>query len=139
MLVFVDRNRRVERIVIDTTGFTEEDKIGGIEIGTLPPNLKNLEVNQYQELYIDAGGKPYYGIAILEPQPDLEYPETPEPPTDGTGRPLTPEERIAVLEKEKDFLQIALAESIEKQETDKISSQLAIAELTEALIFKGVL
>lgn len=50
----------------------------------------------------------------------------------------TPEERQRA-EQEKLELQIALAEAIEKQETDKLNNQLAVAELTELLMQKGVL
>jgi hypothetical protein len=51
----------------------------------------------------------------------------------------TPEERIKALEEERLYLQLALAESIEKQEIDKVNNQLALAELVETLTIKGVL
>ncbi|WP_313803630.1 hypothetical protein [Cytobacillus sp.] len=51
----------------------------------------------------------------------------------------TPDERIKALEEERLGLQLALAESIEKQEIDKINNQLALAELVETLTMKGVL
>jgi len=51
----------------------------------------------------------------------------------------TLEEKIVALGQEKLNLQIALAEAIEKQETDKLNNQLAVAELTELLTQKGVL
>ncbi|MEH7522025.1 hypothetical protein V7149_01880 [Bacillus sp. JJ1503] len=51
----------------------------------------------------------------------------------------TSEERIKALEEERLGLQLALAESIEKQEIDKINNQLAMAELIETLTIKGVL
>lgn len=139
MLLFIDKNRIVDRIIYDSTGFSEEDMNGGFEVEKLPTGLTNLKENEYQELYVDEDGKPYYKAVEFELQPELEYPEVVVPPTDETGRPLTSEERITKLEQEKDFLQLALAESIEKQEIDKLSSQLAIAELTEKLYVEGVL
>jgi len=45
----------------------------------------------------------------------------------------TPEEKIKVLTKEKLELQVALAESIEKQSKDKVELQLAIAEVIESM------
>ncbi|MDI2588031.1 hypothetical protein OR571_13130 [Psychrobacillus sp. NEAU-3TGS] len=49
------------------------------------------------------------------------------------------DERLELLEQERLFLQIALAESIEKQEVDKINNQIALAEVIETLTIKGVL
>lgn len=57
----------------------------------------------------------------------------------GEPRDPTPEERIKALEEERLGLQLALAESIEKQEIDKINNQLALADLVETLTMKGVL
>lgn len=47
--------------------------------------------------------------------------------------------QVLTLEQEKTTLQLALAESIEKQETDKVNNQLALAELIETLSMKGVI
>ena len=52
--------------------------------------------------------------------------------------PLTPSEADKLKENNKQ-LQIALAEFIEKEETDKVNNQIALAELVETLIIKGVL
>lgn len=60
-----------------------------------------------------------------------------EPPKDVPSEPEPTE--IEVLQRENLMLQLALAETIEKQETDKLNSQLAVAELVETLIIKGVL
>lgn len=43
------------------------------------------------------------------------------------------------FKRENEILQMALAEAIEKQEIDKITNQLALAELMETLTIKGVL
>lgn len=51
----------------------------------------------------------------------------------------TPPTDIELLQQENLILQLALAETIEKQETDKINNQIALAELLETLIIKGVL
>jgi|GEM_PF-3075933 len=47
--------------------------------------------------------------------------------------------KIDELEKEKNELKLALAESAEAQQQDKIENQLAIAEVVETLTNKGVL
>ncbi|SEM12495.1 hypothetical protein SAMN04487786_1080 [Paenisporosarcina quisquiliarum] len=57
----------------------------------------------------------------------LKEPE-PQPPTE-----------IELLQQENLILQLALAETIEKQETDKINNQIALAELVEKLTLQGVL
>ncbi|HAU35492.1 MAG TPA: hypothetical protein DCW76_14640 [Lysinibacillus sp.] len=50
-----------------------------------------------------------------------------------------PKSEIEVLRDENRDLKIALAESVEAQQQDKIENQLAIAELVETLQTKGVL
>ncbi|MFJ7919982.1 hypothetical protein ACIQ6U_09505 [Lysinibacillus fusiformis] len=50
-----------------------------------------------------------------------------------------PKSEIEILRDENRDLKIALAESVEAQQQDKIENQLAIAELVETLTTKGVL
>ncbi|MFI2132917.1 hypothetical protein ACH434_23160 [Lysinibacillus fusiformis] len=50
-----------------------------------------------------------------------------------------PKSEIEILRDENRDLKIALAESVEAQQQDKIENQLAIAELVETLQTKGVL
>ncbi|WP_243432523.1 hypothetical protein [Lysinibacillus sphaericus] len=50
-----------------------------------------------------------------------------------------PKSEIEILRDENRDLKIALAESVEAQQQDKIENQLAIAELVETLTNKGVL
>ncbi len=50
-----------------------------------------------------------------------------------------PKSEIEILRDENRDLKIALAESVEAQQQDKIVNQLAIAELVETLQIKGVL
>ncbi|QTB25196.1 hypothetical protein [Lysinibacillus sphaericus] len=50
-----------------------------------------------------------------------------------------PKSEIDILRDENRDLKIALAESVEAQQQDKIQNQLAIAELVETLTTKGVL
>ncbi|MCK1999387.1 hypothetical protein MPH47_19520 [Psychrobacillus psychrodurans] len=52
---------------------------------------------------------------------------------------LQPPTEIELLQQENLVLQLALAETIEKQETDKINNQIALAELVEKLTLQGVL
>lgn len=56
----------------------------------------------------------------------------------GPFEQLTPSE-AEELRAQNEVLQLALAESIEKQEIDKVNNQIALAELVETLIIKGVL
>ncbi len=49
----------------------------------------------------------------------------------------SPEDKIKRLEEEKLNLQLALAETIEKQVNDKIEMQLALAEAVEMFAAKG--
>lgn len=51
----------------------------------------------------------------------------------------TDKERMERLDNEKKVLQAALAETIEKQESDRVKNQLAMAELLEKLTLKGVI
>lgn len=46
---------------------------------------------------------------------------------------------IELLKQENAILQLAIAETIEKQEVDKINNQIALAEVIESLTIKGVL
>ncbi|UXJ67796.1 hypothetical protein [Lysinibacillus fusiformis] len=50
-----------------------------------------------------------------------------------------PKSEIEILRDENRDLKIALAESVEAQQQDKIENQIAIAELVETLTNKGVL
>lgn len=50
-----------------------------------------------------------------------------------------PKSEIEILRDENRDLKIALAESVEAQQQDKIENQLAIAELVETLQTKGIL
>ncbi|WP_258954705.1 hypothetical protein [Lysinibacillus fusiformis] len=50
-----------------------------------------------------------------------------------------PKSEIEILRDENRDLKIALAESVEAQQQDKIENQLAIAEVVETLTTKGVL
>lgn len=54
-----------------------------------------------------------------------------------TDAPKTDADRIAILEKEKSDLQIALAESIEQQAKDKLELQTSMAELIESMDIGG--
>ena len=63
-----------------------------------------------------------FGVEIVKPEPEQR------PPTE-----------IEILQQENLILQLALAETIEKQEIDKINNQIALAELVETLIIQGVL
>lgn len=63
-------------------------------------------------------------LAIERPVPEPE----PQPPSE-----------IEVLKQENAVLQLAIAETIEKQEVDKINNQIALAEVIETLTIKGVL
>lgn len=58
-----------------------------------------------------------------------------------TDEPYAPDvnQRVSTLEQDKSILELALAESIEKQETDRVTNQLVVAELIEALTIKGSL
>lgn len=49
------------------------------------------------------------------------------------------EVEVGELKQEKSTLQLALAETIEKQEIDKVNNQLALADLLETLIKREVL
>lgn len=53
--------------------------------------------------------------------------------------PTKEELRIAELEKQNKELMLALAESAEIQQQDKINNQLAVAELVETLMAKEVI
>lgn len=50
-----------------------------------------------------------------------------------------PPSETELLKQENAVLQLALADTIEKQEIDKISNQIALAEVIETLTIKGVL
>lgn len=50
-----------------------------------------------------------------------------------------PPSEIEMLKQENAILQLALAETIEKQEIDQVHNQVALAEVIESLIAKGVL
>lgn len=53
--------------------------------------------------------------------------------------PTKEELRIAELELQNKELMLALAESAEIQQQDKINNQIAVAELVETLMSKGVI
>ena len=72
--------------------------------------------------YTIQDGQVVFGAEIILPEPE------PRPPSE-----------LELLKQENMTLQIALAETIEKQETDKINNQIALAELVETLIIQGVL
>lgn len=50
-----------------------------------------------------------------------------------------PQSEIEILKQENAILQLALAETIEKQELNQVQNQVALAEVIETLYIKGVL
>ncbi|WP_217580435.1 hypothetical protein [Lysinibacillus sp. GbtcB16] len=103
----------VQRIAYDTTGWTEEDLRGGIVVDSIPEPENNGKI---ATLHINKDTKEMW----------YEYEEVPK-------------SEIEILRDENRDLKIALAESVEAQQQDKIENQLAIAELVETLTTKGVL
>ncbi len=103
----------VERIVYDASLLTDEEKNGGIEVDSIPEPENNGKI---ATLHINKDTKEMWH----------EYEEMPK-------------SEIEILRDENRDLKIALAESVEAQQQDKIENQLAIAELVETLTNKGVL
>ncbi|WP_419392873.1 hypothetical protein [Cytobacillus praedii] len=102
------------------------DHCGGVkgDYGLLWVKDENIINKTYTHEFTIQDGKIVFGV---------------EKVVDDSPKKPTPEERIKALEEERLYLQLALAESIEKQEIDKINNQLALAELVETLTIKGVL
>ncbi|PIJ99965.1 hypothetical protein [Lysinibacillus sphaericus] len=103
----------VQRIAYDTMGWTEEDLRSGIVVDSIPEPENNGKI---ATLHINKDTKEIW----------YEYEEAPK-------------SEIEVLRDENRDLKIALGESVEAQQQDKIENQLAIAELVETLTTKGVL
>lgn len=76
-------------------------------------------------------GEPLYGEANITEGNFLLF---------GKEEPaLQPPTEIELLKQENATIQLALAETIEKQETDQVHNQVALAEVIETLYTKGVL
>lgn len=114
---------KVQRTAYDTTGWTEEDLRDGIVVDSIPEPENN---GKGWELHINKDTKKMW----------YEYFEL----------PLSPEQVIqnlrnemATVKAENEDLKLAIAESAEAQQQDKIENQLAIAELAELIATKEVL
>lgn len=117
-VLFVEENglldkKRVVRIAFVTDGMSDEDLASGISVDSVPEPESNGMIYQ---LYINPQTKEMW----------YEYEEVPK-------------SEIEILRDENRDLKLALAESVEAQQQDKIENQLAIAELVETLQNKGVL
>lgn len=89
----------------------------------------------YEQDYAECSG---YRVNTETKELEFSYPDPNEPEVEQPYQvPLS--EKVASLEQESMILQLALAETIEKQEVDKVGNQVAMAELVETLIIKGVL
>ena len=98
-------------------------------------DVLELEYGEYAQDFQDGR---LIGVDLEKNIPIFEYPN-PENPEE----PIVPNVPLSVevesLKQSEMILQIALAETIEKQETDKINNQIALAELVETLTIQGVL
>ncbi|WP_342504191.1 hypothetical protein [Lysinibacillus sp. FSL L8-0126] len=124
--LFLDSNHpsgtKVQLIAYDTTGWTQEDLERGILVEAIPEPENN---GKGWELHINKDTKDMW----------YEYFEL----------PLTPEQVIqklrnemATVKAENEDLKLAIVESAEAQQQDKIENQLAIAELAELIATKEV-
>lgn len=110
----------------DTTKMYEEivSQLGGVKSDYSEVWIEDEEdINKtFTHDFTIQNGKVVFGTEKPIPEPE------PQPPSE-----------IELLQQENLTLQLALAETIEKQETDKINNQIALAELVETLIIQGVL
>lgn len=105
--------------LVEQLGGTEED-YGVFRLHD--EENKEIVEKTFTHDYTIQNGEIVFGAEEIIPEPE------PQPPTE-----------IELLKQENLALQLALAETIEKQETDKINNQIALAELVEKLTLQGVL
>lgn len=126
-VVFLDASHpsgtKVQLIAYDTTDWTAEDLKNGIVVDSIPEPENNGKIAM---LHINKDTKEMW----------YEYVEA----------PLTPEQiiqnlqnELAAVKTENEDLKLAIVESAEAQQQDKIENQLAIAELAELIATKEVL